>query len=117
MSRCKSANKIMHSTQGSAIQHAAELMQKGSAERRPLHVYQCPACGEWHVGHKPRVQPTVRLAAVEVQAASVHAEPRCECNCKKAAREVVQTARGSLACCPRHARRLKAVHVGQGHAQ
>jgi hypothetical protein len=53
LKRCQAANKLQHSSKASALDHAVKLMQVGrSSDHRPLDVYRCTDCGDWHVRHQ-----------------------------------------------------------------
>jgi hypothetical protein len=51
---CK--NKIRHPTAKAARNAIVITKQKNNLNKREaLHVYQCPCCHGWHIGHKYRV--------------------------------------------------------------
>ena len=105
--RCGRTGKARYRSQDAAITAAAtQASRLGPLGHRPLGVYACPACGDWHVGHRPIVLP----AAVQHGQAPIPASAplRCGCHCRKAAETLVRTPRGQdLPVCARHAALLR----------
>lgn len=59
MQKCSAfPDKIQHPTREAALEHLKQLVFRNasvgqSADSRGLQVYECEACGSWHVGHAP----------------------------------------------------------------
>lgn len=54
-------NKLRCKDEAAALAHldavrALNGMKGRERQNRQLHVYHCPSCRWWHVGHKPRIQ-------------------------------------------------------------
>ncbi len=49
--RCKDSGKFIHPTPESAEVHLKSLLNKHKAKKHTIHVYECPHCCGWHVGH------------------------------------------------------------------
>ena len=43
--------KVMHETREHALNHVDALVSRGVHKDGSLHVYECPTCHAWHVGH------------------------------------------------------------------
>lgn len=117
MSRCEQLRKVRHAHESLAIAHAIRLQRRGNdAGHRPLNVFRCAVCGDWHVGHRPKVTAaiavtTARPAREAVVARDVPVGPVCACApCKKRAQAMVMTPHGAVDVCQNHQRRLTAVY-------
>lgn len=51
VSHCPATGKIQHRTENGAQAHALRLTCGRGYDGDPVHVYQCPQCEKWHVGH------------------------------------------------------------------
>lgn len=117
MSTCRTTNKRRYPSQALAVNRAAALLARTvDVGHRPLGVYRCDSCEDWHIGHRPLVlpRPRVHVAAIE-QPKLIEDGPtplRCACNCSKVATESVLTARGvTLPACGRHAKRIRDSYI------
>lgn len=107
MKPCSATRKRRHRSESLAIQAAAKLDAK-DAGHRPVNVWRCTFCGDFHIGHRPVVLP-VPSVPPPVPAKSTK-EP-CGCQpCRKAAVASVQTPHGPKRVCQSHARRLTEVY-------
>jgi hypothetical protein len=107
MTICRATNKVRHRGQDSALAQAVRFEAGRLPRDRPMNVYRCARCGDWHVGHRPKA----RSAMVAAPAPEPSETPaRCEANCKKAATTTVWTPRGEMRVCGKHATRLRAVY-------
>lgn len=107
MARCSTTEKVRHATRDGAISAAFRLLAKDNdAGHRPINVYRCAKCGDFHVGHRPKRLVSSRATTPPV----VDNSPRCECACSRLARVEVMTPRGAVRCCDRHAKQLEAAY-------
>ena len=101
---CRATNKRRYHAESLALIAAAEIIAAGrDVGHRPLNVFRCEACQDWHVGHRPIV-----LARKPDPSVNPVADPvaRCECACRKPATTQIHTHRGPLTVCAKHAERI-----------
>lgn len=104
--RCKETGKLRWRSQDQAVAHATTLMASSlDAGHRPLNVYRCDFCGDWHVGHRPLV-----VGPAGYRPSGPPPPVKCACACKHDATEKVWTPNGIMSVCRHHADRLLAVY-------
>lgn len=113
--KCQQSGKRRYASQQAAIGAAFSIMERGrDLGHRPLNVYECESCGDFHVGHRPIV-----IAKQKPPAASDSTTPPrtlCAFACRKTAIDTVLAQNGTvMPACKRHVKRFR--QMGQPSAE